>query len=379
VIATHDPTGVESSDGIEIDLRVPLDRFKLTLRWSTRERFLGIFGRSGAGKTTILESIAGLRRDARGLVRVAGRTWLDTSAGIRLPPERRGVGYVPQDLLLFPHLDVMGNILAGRPRASGRARRDGGVAPDPERVIECLQLDSLRSRRMDSLSGGERQRVALGRALCSAPRLLLLDEPLAALDAPLRRRILPYLMRVREEFGIPAIFVSHDASEMWVLCREVAVIEEGSLLMKGPPGEVFTGERVVPMARLDGFENLLAGRVIEADGDTARVAVTPELVVTVPGEGLRRGMKAWVGVRAEDLILGLSPPERISAQNVIAGRVGEVRHGASRAEVMVEAGGSSTPLVVAVTRAAVDQLGLVPGRQVHLIAKVSSFRILAWI
>src|SRR5882672_887390 len=165
------------SGGIDLDFRVPLGRFALSLVWKTADSSLGLFGPSGAGKTTALEAIAGLRRDAQGFIRVNDETWLDTSRGLRTPPEERGVGYVPQDTLLFPHRDVMGNLTAGR----RRAERPGAKRLSAERVVEVLELGDLRSRAITTLSGGERQRVALGRALCSGPGLLLLDEPLASL------------------------------------------------------------------------------------------------------------------------------------------------------------------------------------------------------
>src|SRR5437899_8925254 len=165
-----------------LDLTVPLDRFTLSIAWETSERFLGIFGPSGAGKTTILEAIAGLRRTARGVIRLDGRTCLDSERGIDLPPELRGVGYVPQDGLLFPHRDVFGNLLAGWRRAVQAAAPLGSEPRRrlaPERVLEVLELASLARRPIATLSGGEQRRVALGRALCSGPDLLLLDEPLA--------------------------------------------------------------------------------------------------------------------------------------------------------------------------------------------------------
>src|SRR5262245_29314416 len=223
------------------------------MRWETETDLLGIFGHSGAGKSTALDVIAGLARGARGSTRFDDEVWLDSARGVCLPPERRGTGYVPQDGLLFPHLDLFGNLTAG----AARARRNPAGRVSPERVLEVLELTALRHRPISRLSGGERQRLALGRALCSGPSILLMDEPLASLDLPLRRRILPYLVRVQEEFSLPTIFVSHDPTEVQMLCREIVVLASGEPLGCGPPEEVFTDPSIFPLARSEGFENLL--------------------------------------------------------------------------------------------------------------------------
>lgn len=357
---------------LAIDIEVKLSRFTLAVRWSTAASFLGIFGPSGAGKTTILETLAGLRRDASGTIACDGRTWLDTAAGVRLPPETRGVGYVPQDLLLFPHRNVLANVTAGRRRADGAA----SGAPDVRRVLQVLELQELCDRSVTALSGGEKQRVALARALCSGPGLLLLDEPVAGLDRPLRRRVLEYLLAVREEFSIPTVYVSHEAADMRMLCTEVAVLSEGRVLSLGPPKDVFTAQS--PMMGDVGSENVLSGRVVEVAGDTAVVAVAPGLSVRVPAEGLRAGFRAWVGVGPQDLILALTPPEGISARNVISARVLQVRDdpGAGPVVVLLDAG-APEPLAAFITRDAQVGLSLTAGASVHLLAKVGSFRVIA--
>jgi len=208
---------------LEIDITLPLDRFPLSLTWQTDERAIGVFGPSGSGKTSLLEAIAGLRPETRGRIKVGGRTWLDSGSGLRLPPEKRGVGYVPQDARLFPHLDLLGNVLIGRRRAAtGR-----GAQLSPERVLSVLELGDRDDARVESLSGVEKQRVALARALCAGPDLLLLDEPLGGLDLSLRRRILPYLLAVEREFRVPSIVVTHDSAEVRLLSRETVVLLEG--------------------------------------------------------------------------------------------------------------------------------------------------------
>jgi len=361
---------------LSLDIQVPLSRFDLSVAWPAGRAHLGIFGHSGSGKTTVLETIAGLRRHARGRILWGEETWLDTDRSIRLHPERRGVGYVPQAGLLFPHRNVLGNLLSGRRRAAG-----GAEEIPVDRVLRVLELEELTSRSVASLSGGERQRVALGRALCSGPRLMLLDEPLSGLDLPLRRRILQYLIKVREEFSIPTLYVSHEATEMRLLCDEMIVLESGRVKTRGAPRDVFARPEVFPMARREGFENVLEGHVGEVRDGAAELEIEPGLVLLVPDERLRRGERVAVGVRAEDLILATASPGGISAQNSVAGVVRDVHEveagESSVVEVVVGVGSSRVPLIVAVTRRACRQLGLDPGRPVHVIVKVQSFHLLA--
>lgn len=368
-----------------VDIDLPLDRFTLSVKWETSGPALGIFGPSGAGKTSILESIAGLRRGARGTVRVGGETWLDSARGIVRPPEARGVGYVPQDALLFPHHDVLGNILSG----SGRARRSRAPRVDPERALEILELRDLRHRDVSGLSGGERQRVALGRALCSGPALLLLDEPLGSLDQPLRRRILPYLLRIQKEFAVPTIYVSHDATEVTLLCREVLVLEAGREAARGRPEEVFIDRAIFPMARAGGFENILTGRVVEASRSVATVELEPGTRVTVAAPGQAVGQDVIVAARAEDLILAVHSPTGLSAQNILAGEIREIRQpeggdggicedgGSGQVVVVVRVGRLDVPLLATVTAQACRQLALAPGGRVHLVCKANSLHVLA--
>jgi molybdate transport system ATP-binding protein len=360
---------------LAIDLEAPLAPFTLSVRWESRERFLGIFGHSGAGKTTILEAIAGTSKLARGTVRVNGRVLQDPERGVRLPPEARGVGYVPQDGLLFPHLDVLGNVRFG----ARRAELAPGRALPPERVLSVLELSGLEGRALGTLSGGERRRVALARALCSGPDLLLLDEPLAGLDAPLKRRIFPYLLRVREEFGIPTVFVSHDPGEVSVLCDEVLVVARGRALAAGPPRTIFARPDVFAIAREEGFENVLVGRVIESRDGSALVELAPSVTMTVAG-ALAAGTEVTIGLRAEDVVLALERPSGLSAQNALPAVVREIRDPAGDGGpvlLVAEIHGTGTSVVVTITKQAVEQLSLRPGLPLHLVSKAQACRILA--
>jgi molybdate transport system ATP-binding protein len=214
-------------------LRWSSERFSLDLDARLEAHVTGLFGPSGAGKTTLIELIAGLRRPQAGTIRFHDQTLADAGTCLHLPPERRHLGYVPQDGALFPHLDVTGNL------RYGAARGDAAHSPEFEAVRDLLGLRGLERASPTELSGGERQRVALGRALLSRPRALLLDEPLAGLDAGRKSEILPYLRRIRDEFKLPVIFVSHHPEDILALCDEVLVLSEGRLVARGAPGAVF--------------------------------------------------------------------------------------------------------------------------------------------
>jgi molybdate transport system ATP-binding protein len=203
---------------IDLDIELAQGSFVLGARVRLDTRAAALFGPSGAGKTTILDAIAGLRTPRRGAITIDGRLLFSSERHVNLPPHHRRVGYVPQDVALFPHMNVRRNLLYGR---------HPGVSPDLDRVVGMLEVASLLDRRVTDLSGGERQRVALGRALMSGPSVLLLDEPLAAVDVPLRRRILPYLQRVRDELVVPIIYVSHDRAEVEALADVVVMVDGG--------------------------------------------------------------------------------------------------------------------------------------------------------
>lgn len=207
---------------IAVDIELVQGTFTLAAAFELDAGAAALFGPSGAGKTTILDTIAGLRSPTRGTIAIDRRVLFSSAQRIDVPAHRRHVGYVPQDVALFPHMNVRANLLYGTHGASR--------APDLDRVVAMLEIEPLIGRTVTDLSGGERQRVALGRALMSAPSLLLLDEPLAAVDVALRRRILPYLRRVRDELRIPIVYVSHDRAELEELADRVVTIENGRIV-----------------------------------------------------------------------------------------------------------------------------------------------------
>lgn len=210
---------------LDFDVTLTQGAFTLNAAWTSVARSLALFGPSGSGKTTLVETIAGLRRPDRGHVRVAGRVLFSSVQAIDVPVHQRHIGYVPQDLALFPHMSVRRNVLYGASRGQGLSL---------DRIAAVLEIGDLMGRRVGDLSGGERQRVAVARALMSAPDLLLMDEPLASVDLPLRQRIVPYLQRVRDDLQVPLVYVSHDRDEVRSIGDWVLTLDRGRVISSEP-------------------------------------------------------------------------------------------------------------------------------------------------
>ncbi len=355
----------------EVRIRLPLARFVLDVDVSSRARSLGIFGASGAGKTSLIETLAGWRTPQAGRIRIGGSLLYDDGAGVSLPIERRGVGYVPQDALLLPHWSVMRNLRAGSTRG-GHVGADEALV---ERTVAILEIGHLLERACTRLSGGERQRVALARALVSRPSFLLLDEPLGSLDLPLRRRILPYLIRVRDEFALPTVLVSHDATEVQALCDEVVVLDSGRVVAQGVPDEtlryVRSGERA--------FENVLSGTVSNLKDGTATLELQAGGQARIPAHGLALGSKALFAIASDEILVALDAPTRISARNVLPALVERVDP-APDDVVRVDArlnGGSGARFAASLTRSSTEELGLRTGQRAFLVFKTNSCRVLS--
>lgn len=364
-----------SPASIRIRARVPLAHFELDVDIESDARSLGIFGASGAGKTTLLELLAGWREPASGRLSIGAMTLFDDRERTDVPIEARGAGYVTQDALLLPHWSVRRNVEAG-------ATRGGTCAADHalvERTLGILGIEHLLERSTEQLSGGERQRVALARALASRPRFLLLDEPLGSLDLALRRRILPYLIRVRDEFALPTVFVSHDATEIQALCDEVVVLDAGRVVARGLPADVLRESRGDERA----FENVLAGRVRELSARTARLELDGGGTVEVPGRGLAVGEHAWFALGSEDVLVALDAPSRISARNVLHARVervDELGDGIVQVEARLTHGAVAergARIAARITQSSASELDLRAGREVFLVFKTHSCRVLS--
>lgn len=357
--------------------QVPLDRFTLDIDVELTAHVTGIFGPSGSGKTTLLETVAGLRKGAQGLLSFDGISWLDSRQRCFVKPERREIGYVPQEHLLFPHWNVRQNLLAGSRRID-ESRVD--IKNTLERVSELLELSSLLDRQVGTLSGGERQRVALGRALCSGPKLLLLDEPLSSLDGKLRHRILPFLQRVREEFETPILIVSHQPFELQALCDDVLAIQAGKVVTRGRPVDVFTHAGVYNASEDGGFENILKAYVVDNQFGISRIRLGehgegPEMLE--PSSELRLKGPVTLGLRACDILIALKTPEGLSARNNLSAQIGKLELVGDRVimTALLEGAYHLPPIAVELTKLAVNELKLESGMTVQLVFKSTSIRV----
>jgi molybdate transport system ATP-binding protein len=322
-----------------------------------------LFGPSGAGKSTIIHAIAGLLRPHKGRVVIDGETLLDTERRIFVPARARRIGVVFQDTRLFPHLTVEGNLLYGWRRA---AQKSGTV--EFAHVVSLLGLEAFLTRRPRTLSGGERSRVALGRALLMQPRVLLLDEPLAALDAARKAEILPYLERLRDESKIPMLYVSHSLDEVARIADRMIVLDQGRVLAEGSLFDV--------TARLDLVtgKELFSGTVLEAvvaAHDTAyqltQLSLGAERLV-VPHIARGVGEKVRIRIDAQDVMLAVARPDGISANNVLRSVVSALKQGdGPHADVQLALG--AVHLTARITRRSAERLKLAPGSEVYAVIK----------
>lgn len=347
---------------LEVALRHRFDALDLDVTFQAPQGLTVLFGRSGSGKTTIVNAVAGLLRPDAGRIVVDGRVLLDRAQGVDLPPHRRELGYIFQEGRLFPHLTVRQNLKFGNWFAGRRARPS-----EFDRVVDMLGIGQLLNRRPGALSGGEKQRVAIGRALLSAPRLILADEPLAALDAPRKAEIMPYFERLRDEAGVPILYVSHSASEVARLATTVVALDEGRVIRQGPAAEVLGDPSVLPTGARDAGAVLTARIAAQhADGLTELDAGGNALFL--PRIGGQIGDSVRVRIAAHDVILSRARPDGLSSLNILPGRIAELRAGDGPG-AMVALDTSAGRVLARITRRSADALGLEPGQTCHAVVK----------
>lgn len=321
-----------------------------------------LFGPSGSGKTTTIHALAGLLRPSEGRIVIDGRVMLDTGRGIAVPPRARRVGYVFQDARLFPHMNVLDNLRFGW-RRSGRAD-----TASLEQMIDLLGLRNLLARKPARLSAGERSRVAIGRALLADPLLLLLDEPLAALDQGRREEIMPYLERIRDEAKTPMFYVTHAFDELSRLANAVVVLNAGRVTAVGTVFDLLSDLDFACSTGVAGYGAVIRVRVVgqpESEMLTRLAFDGGELLV--PRIDRRVGDVLRVRVRAEDILLALDRPAAISANNILAATVTAVHEGSSTAEVQFHVG--ATRLVARITPSSLARLRIAKDRPVYAIIK----------
>jgi molybdate transport system ATP-binding protein len=333
---------------------------------------VALFGRSGCGKSTIVNIIAGLLAADEGRVALGDTLWLDTARGFDVPPERRSVGYVFQDARLFPHLNVAANLRY----AQKRARTTPYVSLDT--VVALLDLESLMSRRSHQLSGGERQRVAIGRALLTQPRLLLLDEPLAALDGARREEVLPYLETLRDRLAIPMVYVTHRFDEVLRLATHIVLLEAGSVAAQGAVAEMSLNPRLRAIIGADEVGAIIDGRIIGTDADSGLIRVQMgrgEIKIPLHAVGHAAsgaGTALRIQLLARDIIVSTQRPEHLSVRNALAGTVLYIQDDGDSDLVTIDIGDRS--IMARITKAATRDLALREGLQVWALIKSVSLR-----
>ena len=343
--------------------------FLFNVAFNAGSGITALFGPSGSGKSTVIRMLAGLEKVDRGRIAFSETCVLDTASGIAVPPHRRRIGLVYQDAQLLPHLSVRANLLYGYWFTPASERR---ISLDS--VVDVLGIGHLFQRRIASLSGGETQRVAIGRAILTAPHLLLMDEPLASLDAGRKQEILPFIERLRDEFGIPVIYVSHSAEEVARLAAHVVMLDQGKVVAVGPPGEILS--RMPPTGAGDRFSmmSVLAGRITRTIPEHGATVVDhPAGQIVLPGRLDAPGRNVRIAIRATNVALALGDPGAVSVRTILKGRVERIDTDASPfalVQLRLEGGDA---LAASITRLALHDLQLEPGMPVRALVKSASF------
>ncbi len=354
---------------LELNITKSYGGFTLSCDATFEHGITAVFGPSGSGKSTLLDSIAGLISPDTGHIAAFGENLYSSSPRKNVRPEKRRFGYVFQDSALFPHMSVEDNILYGYQLTPAEYRNI-----EPAQLFELFKISGLLERDVDSLSGGEKQRVALARALATSPRLLLLDEPLASLDAAFKGSIIRYLAHIWRDLQIPMVYVSHSMSEVMALAHQVLVLNDGNVVAQGRPSQVLAHPNVTAIADYATLENMIEAEIATPEGDgSATILQVGETRLTAPASGHRPGATVTFSLRANDILLALEPPTSISAQNILMATVSDIQVSEPRVFVSVDIG---TMLTVEITPNALKTLHIETGQQLHVIIKSTSIILL---
>lgn len=345
--------------------------FLLDVEFVAAKGFTILFGASGAGKTTLLDCIAGLQSPEHGRIAIGDAVLFDSASRVNVPPNRRSVGYLLQSLALFPHLTVQQNVQYGLAALDAHEREYRCRA-----ILESFRIAQLVSRRPGEISGGERQRVALARTLVTRPRVLLLDEPLTALDAVTRSQIVDDLRAWNAQRGIPILYVTHQRAEVFALGDSVIVLDAGRIVARGSPHEVLQRPQSETVAQLAGFENIFDCSYVAAhpqQGTMTCCAAGSALDLEVPLSRVNSSQPLRVGIRAGDILLASSPPQGLSARNVFPGVIASLEQ---RDVTVVAKVNCGAVFEVHLTPAARDSLQLQVGGKIWLVVKTYSCQVM---
>lgn len=347
---------------LSVSLRHRQGAFRLDAAFAVEGGLTALFGPSGSGKSTVIAALAGLLRPDEGTIRFGEKTWLDSANGIFVPPHRRRVGCVFQEARLFPHMRVRQNLNYGR-----RYNPRGARAVPFDDVVAMLGIGHLLDRWPSGLSGGEKSRVAIGRTLLAAPDLLLMDEPLASLDTARKQEIIPYIERVRDESGVPILYVSHAVAEVARLATEVVLMENGGIAGAGSPADLLWSGRGADW-QPGSFISAVVERHETKHGLT--LAKAKAGTIRLRSVDLPPGTRIRVHVPASDVMLAAKRPEAISALNILPGTVAELSNGGGPdLLVTIDCGDR---ILAQITRYSAEELGLRPGAAVHVLFKAVS-------
>ncbi|SLN61924.1 Maltose/maltodextrin import ATP-binding protein MalK [Pseudoruegeria aquimaris] len=347
---------------LNVDIRHDFPAIRLNIRFEAPEGITVLLGRSGSGKTSVINAVAGILRPREGKISLGERVLQDSARGAWLPPRERNLGYVFQESRLFPHLSVRDNLLYG-------ARRRGlGIPAEFQELLQLLDIAQLVDRRPAGLSGGERQRVAIGRAMLAQPRMLLMDEPMAALDEARKAELLPYIERLSKGRNVPVLYVTHNIAEAARLADTIVVIDGGQVAASGPAGDILADPEVAPVLGVRAAGAIVQGRVVQVHGDGLTEVAVDGGRLYLPGCDAAPGESIRLRVEAQDVMIALERPVGVSALNILPVTVSAVKSGQGPGSLIQLANGGMR-LLARVTKRSEAALGLRVGLPCYAVLK----------